>query len=63
MAEQPIKRTTEEARAGESRGSMRWVLMVGTVLAVLALGWLAFSTSVTPQDADVTGPAPASATR
>ena len=62
MAEQPIKRTTEQVRGGESRGHMRWVLIIGTLLAVGALAWLALGTDVVSQAGDVSGPAPAAVT-
>lgn len=56
MAEEPEILSTEDARAGESRGKMRYVLMFGTVLAVVVLAWLAFGTDVASQSDSQTGP-------
>jgi hypothetical protein len=44
LADEPETRTTEQARAGESRGKMRWVLLVSVVLAVVVIAGLALGT-------------------
>lgn len=62
MAEEPEIVTTEDARAGESRGKMRYVLAIGTVLAVVVLAWLAFGTDVASQSDNQTGPETGAAT-
>lgn len=61
MAEKPETRTTDQARAGETRGKMRYVLAVSIVLAVVVIAWLAFGTDVASQAGNETGPADMSA--
>jgi len=56
MAEKPQIRTTEQARAGETRGKMRYVLAISVALAIAVLGWLALGTDIVSQSANVTGP-------
>jgi flagellar basal body-associated protein FliL len=60
MAEQPIERTTDDARAGETRGRVRWILIVSTIVVAAVFIWIAFSTPT--NDNLQSGPAPASAT-
>lgn len=45
MADEPETRTTEQARAGESRGKMRWVLLASVTLAVIVIAALAIGTT------------------
>jgi hypothetical protein len=57
MTEKPQTRTTEQARAGESRGHMRYVLLISVIIAVAVIAWLALRTDVASQSGNVTGPA------
>ncbi len=59
MAEEPQTRTTDQARAGESRGKMRYVLAASIILAVVVIAWLAFGTDLASQAGNETGPAEA----
>lgn len=44
MDERPTERTTNEARAGQTPGIVRWVLLASLILILLAFGLiLAFS--------------------
>lgn len=61
MAEQPIKRTTDDARAGETRGNVRWILIISTLVVVGVFIWIAFGTPTDSDNVD-SGPAPASET-
>lgn len=63
MANEPIKRTTQQARSGETRGNVRWVLLVSTLLAVAVMIWLALRTDTFATGNDESGPAPAAETR
>jgi len=44
MAEpEHIERTTDEARAGETPGIVRWILGISFVLAIIAMGIVYFA--------------------
>ncbi|WP_439533272.1 hypothetical protein [Polymorphobacter sp.] len=56
MNEKPETLTKNQARAGETRGKMRYVLIISVILAVIALVWIAFGTGTPPQDDRAVGP-------
>ncbi|BEV00278.1 hypothetical protein [Novosphingobium olei] len=54
--------TTEEARSGETRNIMRWVLLIGVTLAVLALSAIWITGALTSAQPDKNGPISGQAT-
>ena len=58
MNENPKTITTDQIRAGETKGHMRYVLIISVILAVAVMLWLAFGTPIAPQDDIATGPTP-----
>ncbi len=61
MADEEIRRTTDDARAGETRGRVRWILVVSTVVLAAVFLWIAFGTPTNPGNM-TSEPAPASET-
>jgi|GEM_PF-6356558 len=56
MTDKPEVSTTQDARSGETKGHMRYVLLASVLLAVAAMLWLAFGTPIASQEGRSTGP-------
>jgi len=56
MPDEPETISTNKVRAGETRGNMRYVLLISVVIAVVVIAWLALRTDVASQEDRITGP-------